>query len=285
MRIVIIGANGQLGSDLSIALSKYKPICLTHKDVEVADFRIVNKIFRKYRPEILINTAAFHNVALCEKEPLKAFMVNAVGVKYLAENCLYYKTVLVHFSTDYIFDGKKKRPYIEEDYPSPLNVYGISKLAGEYFIQYILKKYFIIRTSAMFGVHLCRAKGGNFIDTMLRLYKEKKEIKVVKDEITSPTYSLDLAKQVKELITTSHYGIFHISGHGFCSWYDFAKTIFKFLNIKVKIEPVEAKKFCPEVRRPPFSALENKHLKILGLDRMRPWQEALKDYLKKKKLI
>jgi dTDP-4-dehydrorhamnose reductase len=285
MRIVIIGANGQLGSDLSLVLSEYKPICLTHQDIEVVDQESVRKVFKRYKPQIIINTSAFHNVALCEREPLKAFQVNALGVRNLVENALLYKATLVHISTDYVFDGKKKRPYIEKDCPSPINIYGISKLAGEYIIRNILKKYFIIRTSALFGLHLCRAKKTNFVDTMLRLYKEGKEIKVVCDEFTSPTYSLDLANQIKEIIKTKHYGIFHVSNHGVCSWYEFAKTIFDFLKIKVKVIPIKAEDFDRKVKRPHFSALENRRLKELGLDRMRYWKIALRDYLKGKGLL
>jgi len=285
MRIVIIGANGQLGSDLSLVLSKYKPICLTHQDIEVVEPESVSRVFKKYKPDIVINTSAFHNVALCEKEPLMAFQVNTLGVKNLAESCLCYKSTLVHLSTDYVFDGKKKRPYTEDDCPHPINIYGISKLAGEYIIRNILKKYFIIRTSALFGLHICRAKKTNFVETLLKLYREGKEIKVVNDAFTSPTYSLDLARQIEEIIKTEYYGIFHACGHGFCSWYEFAKAIFDILKIKVKIIPVKAEDFHSEVKRPRFSVLENKRLKELGLDKMRHWKIALKDYLKNKSLL
>ncbi|MCM8791739.1 MAG: dTDP-4-dehydrorhamnose reductase [Candidatus Omnitrophica bacterium] len=282
MRIIIVGANGQLGSDLSLILSKYNPICLTHKHIEVSDVQSVKKIFKKYQPQILINTSAFHNVALCEKLPEEAFRINFIGVKNLAENALLYNTTLVHISTNYVFDGNKKRPYIEEDIPSPINTYGISKLAGEYVIRYMLKKYFIVRTSALFGTHLCRAKGTNFVETILKLHKENKKIKVVNDEFTSPTYSLDLAKQISVIIKTSYYGIFHASNHGFCSWYNFAQTIFEILGIKKKVIPVKAENFHPELKRPAFSALENRRLKELGLDQMRFWKDALREYLKNK---
>jgi len=282
MRIVIVGANGQLGSDLSKVLAEYKPICLTHQDIELSCSLNVEKVFKKYHPHLLINTAAFNNVALCEEEAEKAFQVNTLGVKNLSEYALLYNTILVHISTDYVFDGKKKKPYTEEDLPFPVNVYGLSKLAGEYIIRYKLKKFFIIRTSALFGTHICRGKGGNFLDKIFDLYKRKKEIIIVNDEFVSPTYSLDLAKQIKEIIKTTHYGIFHAAGEGFCSWYKFGKTFFDFLGIKIKIIPAKAQDFQQQVKRPHFSALENKRLKDLKINCMRHWKDALRDYIREK---
>lgn len=278
-KIAIIGANGQLGTDLVRVLKQQGPICLTHSDIETSDYNSVSSMFKQYSPRIIINTAAFHNVPLCEREDLKAYMVNALGPKCLAEHCLKNNSILVHISTDYVFDGKKRQPYREDDLPNPVNTYGITKLAGEHYISSIMDKYFIIRTSGLYGINRCRGKGGNFIDTMLRLYKEKKEIRVVNDEIISHTYSLDLANQIKELIKTDHFGLFHITNQGACSWFEFAKSLFELLDIKINISPVKAEEFQTTVKRPAYSVLDNSRIKKLGLYNMRHWKQALKDYI------
>lgn len=285
MKIVIIGANGQLGSDLVGALKDGEVIPLTHDDVEISDFDSVSKMFERYKPEVVVNTAAFHNVPECEKNDLKAFMVNGIGPKYLAQNCVTYNSVLLHISTDYVFDGKKNTPYSENDIPNPLSVYGITKLIGEYYIKATMERYFIVRTCGLYGIYRCRAKGGNFIDTMLKLSKEQKEIKVVGDEILTPTYTLDLANQINELIKTDLYGLYHITNEGSCSWYEFAKAIFEFLNIKVELKEIKQSEFPSTVKRPRYSVLENGRLKSLGINKMRHWKDALQSYLTERKRL
>ncbi len=285
MRIVVLGGNGQLGSDLVKVLKGGEIISLTHADIEISDFNSVSEMFKKHRPQIVINTAAFHNVPACESDDLKAFMVNGLGPKFLSQNCVTHNCALVHISTDYVFDGKKNSPYIEEDLPNPLNVYGISKLIGEYYIKSIMERYFIIRTSGLYGIHKCRAKDGNFVDAMLKLSKEQKEIKVVGDEILTPTYSLDLASQINELIKTDFYGLFHITNEGFCSWYEFAQAVFEYLNIKVNLKEIKQSEYPSTVKRPRYSVLENRRLKSLGINRMRHWKEALLGYLNERKRL
>lgn len=285
MNIIVIGADGQLGSDLIRVLKVGKIIPLTHHDIEITDFNSVVNIFKKYKPHIVINTAAFNNVPECEKNDLMAFRVNGLGVKFLAQNCLDYDTILIHISTDYVFDGKKDSPYLEEDLPNPLNVYGISKLTGEYYIKSLIEKYFIIRTSGLYGIHKCRGKGGNFIDTMLKLSKEQKEIKVVSDEVLTPTYTLDFTNQINELIKTDAYGLFHITNEGFCSWYEFARTIFDFLDIKVNLKEIKQSELHSPVKRPHYSVLENSKLKSLGINRMRHWKDALESCLLERKRL
>lgn len=285
MKIIVLGANGQLGRDLLRTLKGNEIIPLTHNDVEVSDFNSVSSIIKKYNPQVVINTAAFHNVQECEKDDLKAFRINGLGPKFLAQNCLIYNCILVHISTDYVFDGKKNTPYLENDLPNPLNVYGISKLIGEYYIKSIMKKYFIVRTSGLYGVHKCRAKGGNFIDTMLKLSKEQNEIRVVCDEILTPTYTLDLANQISELIKTDKYDLFHITNQASCSWYEFAKSIFEFLDIKVNLKKISHSELPSTVKRPAYSVLENGRLKSLGINKMRHWKEALESYLRERKRL
>lgn len=284
MKIIVIGANGQLGSDL-VGVLKGEVIPLIHSDVEISDFNSVSKMFEKYKPQIVINTAAFHNVPECEKNDVRAFTVNALGPKYLAQNCATHNCMLLHISTDYVFDGKKNSPYLEDDPPNPLNVYGISKLTGEYYIKSIMERYFIVRTSGLYGIYKCRAKGGNFIDTMLKLSKEQEEIRVVGDEFLTPTYTLDLASQIDELIKTDSYGLFHITNEGSCSWYEFAKAIFDILNIKVNLKKISHEEFYSNVKRPRYSVLENKRLKSLGINKMRDWKDALQSYLLERKRL
>ena len=283
MKIAIIGSNGQLGCDLVKTLSQEDLLPLTHSQIEVSDSKNVKEIFQEHRPEMVINTAAFHHVSHCETDDVRAFKVNSLGAKYLAECCLEFNCILVQISTDYVFDGIKGKPYLEDDLPNPINVYGLTKLAGEYYIRSLLDKYFIIRTSALYGINRCRGKSGNFIDTMLKLYENGERIQVVNDEILSPTYSLDLAVMIRQLLNTNAYGLFHITNQGSCSWYEFAKKIFEFLGIDVDIAPVKARYFQSAVRRPAYSVLESTRLDSLGLGNLRSWQEALKDYLKERK--
>jgi dTDP-4-dehydrorhamnose reductase len=258
-------------------------ILLDYDDVDISDPGSVSGAFERYRPETVINAAAMTDVPGCERDDIKAFKVNGLGPKLIAQNCLKYNAVLLHISTDYVFDGKKGSPYIEEDVPNPLNTYGISKLAGEYYIRALTQRHFIVRTSGLYGLHKCIGKGGNFVDAMLRLSKGQKEIKVIGDEILTPTYTLDLANQVKELIGTDSYGIFHVTNEGYCSWYEFAEEIFKFLDIKVDLKKIKQDDFPSAVKRPRYSVLENKRIKSLGIDKMRDWKEALHSYLTERK--
>ncbi len=282
MRVVIIGSNGQLGMDLSSELKNHELVLATHNDIEIKNEKSVFSFIKDSEPDIVINTAAFHKVEECEKTPVTAFRVNALGVKYLALACLMADAIFLHISTDYIFGGEKGLPYNEDDIPNPLNVYGITKLAGEYFIKSILKKYFIVRTSGLYGKHKCRAKGGNFVDKMIYLAEKKEKIRVVDDEILTPTYTYDLSIQIKKLIDTNFYGTYHIANNGFCSWYEFAENIFKLTGLEVNLEKTKSKEFAPKVKRPLYSVLENKKLKSLNMDFMPMWDDALKRFLKGK---
>ena len=287
MKVVIIGANGQLGSDLVEVLASEEVIPLTHDDIEVADLASGQAVLTAHRPQVVINTAAFHNVGACEEAPERAFAVNATGAWNVARACVPLGASLVHISTDYVFDGQKGSPYVEDDLPRPLNIYGVSKLAGEHLIRYTLQQHFIIRTSGLYGTHPCRAKGGdNFVGLMLRLAQERDEVRVVDDEVLTPTYTLDLAHQIALLIHTdglgpksAHYGLYHATSGGQCSWYEFARAIFELTGTTVNLQPTTAEEFPRPVKRPAYSVLENKALQGLGLDRMRPWQEALAAYL------
>jgi dTDP-4-dehydrorhamnose reductase len=221
-----------------------------------------------------------HHVENCEKEPLRAYAVNALGARNLAIVARELEAKLVHVSTDYVFDGSKKRPYVESDPAAPLNAYGNTKLAGEIFIRETAEKYFIVRTSALYGKNPCRAKGGrNFVDLMLKLARERDELRVVDDEVVSPTSTADLANQIAELSRTDHYGLYHATAEGRCSWYEFARTIFEITNTRVNLRIAAPNEFPAKVPRPKYSVLENQGLKKLGLNSLTSWQEGLSGYL------
>ena len=282
MKTIIIGANGQLGSDIVEVFGNDNVVPLTHSDIEITDTDFVNHVFKKFKPNKVINAAALSNVSECEKNPKKAFEINALGVRNLAIACREVGATLLHISTDYVFNGSKCTPYTENDLPNPLNVYGVVKLAGEHFIKAILEKHFIVRTSGLYGAHPCRSKGGNFVDKVIAMSKRQKEIRVVYDEVLTPTYTRDLAIKIKELIETDKYGTYHITNRGECSWYEFAQAIFSFLKTNIKLIRIGQKEFMSSVKRPAYSVLANEKLKTIGIDTLRPWQEALKDYLREK---
>jgi dTDP-4-dehydrorhamnose reductase len=281
MRIAIIGADGQLGSDLVRTLQSEDLVSLTERDVDIVEGDKIKSLLSSISPHLIINTAAFSNVPLCEREPKKAFRINAVGARNVAIAAKEAKSLLLYISTDYVFDGRKGSPYLEDDIPGPLNTYGISKLAGEYYVRYILDRYLIVRTSGLYGIHRCITKGTNFVDKMLT-YKDRAEVRVVTDEVLTPTYTLHLAQQIYELIKTDASGIYHITNKGECSWYEFAKDIFSLTCLDVNLIPITSDEFPSEVVRPKYSVLENRNLKAQGIDRMPHWRDSLKAYLLEK---
>lgn len=282
MTVAVIGANGQLGADVVAAFQKAGEASagLTHADLDISSLERTRKILNSVRPSVIVNTAAMHHVENCEKEPLRAYEVNALGARNLAIVARELDAKLIHVSSDYVFDGSKKRPYVESDPALPLNVYGNTKLAGETFIRETAEKYFIVRTSALYGRNPCRAKGGrNFVDLMLKLAGERDELRVVDDEVVSPTSTTELAKQIAELTRGDHYGLYHATSEGSCSWYEFAKTIFEITNTKVNLKIAGPNEFPTKVPRPKYSVLENQGLKKLGLNSFVSWQEGLISYL------
>lgn len=288
MRVLITGANGQLGTDLCKTLTGFDVIALTHKDIEITDLDSVRDALNKYRPDVVINTAAYNRVDDCETEPDKVFSVNSLGARNMAVMAQEIGAKLVHISTDYVFGGEAEQritPYTELDIPVPLNTYGKSKLAGENFVVHLCHKHFIVRTSGLFGVIGSRSKGGNFVETMLKLAKKQGELKVVTDQVLSPTYSKDLAKKIAQLITTEYYGIFHITNKGTCSWYEFTQEILRLAGLKTPVIPITSDQYPRKATRPHFSVLDNYHLRLLGMDDTRTWQEALKAYMIEKGYI
>jgi dTDP-4-dehydrorhamnose reductase len=285
MTVAVIGANGQLGTDIVAAFQKVSEatVGLTHADLDISSLESTRKALSSVRPSVIVNTAAMHHVENCEKDPLRAYEVNALGARNLSIVGRELGAKLVHISTDYVFDGSKTTPYVESDPAAPLNVYGNTKLAGEAFIRRTAERYFIVRTSALYGENPCRAKGGkNFVDLMLKLASERDELRVVDDEVVSPTPTTELAKQIVALSRSDHYGLYHATTEGCCSWYEFARTIFDITNTKVNLRIACPNEFPAKVPRPKYSVLENQALKQAGLNCFTSWQQGLQAYLHKR---
>ena len=282
MNVAVIGANGQLGSDVAHAFAQRHDSVssLTHADIEVSQLDAVRACLAKWNPEIVVNTAAMHHVDNCEQEPENAYAVNAMGARNLAIGTRELGATLVHISTDYVFDGKKRTPYSEDDTPLPLQVYGNSKLAGEYHVRTLNPKHFVLRTSALYGKHPCRAKGGrNFVDLMLELARKRGRVRVVDDEFVSPTPTVDLARQIVCLSRCDRYGLYHATAEESCSWYEFAQEIFLLADIEVCLEVAAPGEFPAKAPRPRYSVLENRGLKSIGLNVFASWKIGLQHYL------
>ena len=288
MKVAIIGASGQLGTDICQALKGFEVLPLTHADIEITDMSSTKRILRQHMPDIIVNTAAFLRVDDCETEIDRAFAVNALGTRNVAVVAYELASKLLHISTDYIFgvlpekDAPRTKPYTEFDSPAPPNIYGRSKLAGENFVRHLCPRHFIVRTSGLFGVTGSISKGGNFVETMLKLGREQDQLKVVNDQVFSPTYTKDLASKIAEIIVTDCFGVFHITNRGACSWYEFAREILGLAGLKTPLIPISSDLYPQEAKRPRFSVLDNYQLRLLGMDDMRSWQEALADYMKGK---
>lgn len=289
MKIALIGANGQLGSDLAKVLPArgHDLVSLTHAQIEVTNAECVAAMMQEHEPELVLNMAAFHKVDVCEQEVERTFAVNVYGVHNLALACRVHGAALAHMSTDYVFGGDKTRatPYVETDAPAPINAYGVSKLAGEQFVRYLLERYFIFRVTGLYGVAGSSGKGGNFVELMLRLAGAGKDIRVVDDQRMTPTYTVDLAQQIAAVIETEQYGLYHATSQGDCTWYEFAAEIFRQSGLRPTLGRAKTGDFGEKATRPAYSVLENRALREIGMDVMRPWQEALGAYLEERKVM
>ncbi|MCF8428764.1 MAG: dTDP-4-dehydrorhamnose reductase [Bacteroidia bacterium] len=281
-KILIIGAKGQLGSDINTCLrnNNYKTLTPNHEELDITNFEKVKEYILKNKPEIIINTAAYHHVDKCEEFPFLATLINSNAPTYISKLCKEINCKFIHFSTDYVFDGAKGKPYVETDLPNPLNVYGKSKYEGEKEILKANDHALIIRVSALYGVNPCRAKNGlNFIQLMLKLASERDEITVVGDEYVSPTATFDIANILPEIIAKDLSGIVHLTSEGACSWYEFAKEIMDYTNTNINIKQVPSSHFPAKTPRPKYSVLENQTLKNNGIKSMPHWRDALHIYL------
>jgi dTDP-4-dehydrorhamnose reductase len=273
----VIGSSGQLGTDLVKTFGDVVP--LTHKDIEVTDLSSC-KILEDIKPEVVINTAAYHKTDECEDNPEKAFIVNSVGARNIAFICRKINAINVYISTDYVFDGDKASPYTEMDVPNPINVYGVSKYAGETLTRILYgDRSYIIRVSSLYGAAGASGKGGNFVETMIRKAKSGEDLRVVDDIIMSPTYTKDAAVAIREIVERSlPFGIYHVTNDGFCSWFEFARTIFELTGLDANLSPVTSDEYPTKAKRPKNSSLSIEKLKSHGVG-MRHWRDALKAYL------
>lgn len=286
MKTLVIGASGQLGQDLMRVLGE-EAIGLGHGDFDVTDGVGVSRIVRVHEPDWVINTAAFHRVDDCELNPTLAFAVNATGAGNVARAAAEIGAGVVFYSTDYVFGGEgrpRHDPHTESSLPDPLNVYGISKLAGERMVMNGNPRHLVIRSAGLYGTATSR-KGWTFPELMATKGKNDGWVKVVTDQALSPTYTHDLAETTRALMEREARGLFHLTNGGECSWFEFARATFDITGIAVNMEPATTVTGERRARRPPYSALESERLAETGVPPMRPWREALAHYLNAKGLI
>lgn len=289
MKVLITGSKGQLGSQLINILNKgscelgkiekdYKSVDIietNEKNLDITDLELVRKYISRVMPDMVINSAAYTNVDGCESNQDLAFKVNSLGPRNLAVICEQLGVKLIHISTDYVFEGNGNIPYREYDITKPASVYGKTKLLGESYVREFCSKYFIVRTAWLYGYN-----GNNFVKTILKTAKEKGDLKVVNDQRGNPTNAEDLSYHILKLALTDEYGIYHCTGTGECTWYDFAKAIVKYANIDCVVNPITSDKINRAAKRPTFSSLDNMMLRCTVGDDTREWQEALKAYIK-----
>jgi dTDP-4-dehydrorhamnose reductase len=274
--LLVTGSKGQLGSELVRLFSRSRRVVsMGRGEADITKLESTRRFIKKHEPGCVIHAAAFTNVDACESEQEKAFRVNALGTRNVAIAAREVEAKLFYISTDYVFDGRKETPYREYDNTNPINVYGASKLLGEKFVAEQMHRFFIIRIAWLYGY-----EGKNFVKTVLKLAQEKEELQVVDDQRGSPTFTLDVARQIERLSSTDLYGIYHCTSQGECTWYDFASEIVRLAGLKIKVARTTSEKFPPPAKRPRNSVLENYMLKLQGLDIMPPWKESLREFMK-----
>jgi dTDP-4-dehydrorhamnose reductase len=281
VRAIVLGNLGQLGTELERELQRRgcQVWGFDRPELDITHRRAVEERIAALDPEVVFNAAAYNQVDVAEEEPEAAFNVNALAVRNIALACRQTGALLVHYSTDYVFDGQAGRPYTEEDPPHPLGAYAVSKLAGELYAQAYLDRWIIIRTSGVYGPAGLRTARGNFIELMLRLAQEGKPIRVVEDHIASPTYAPALAARSVDLVERGLTGLFHIGGGAPISWFDWARMIFQVGGIRAEVQPTNEREYRTAARRPKFSALSNAKIERLGLAPMPPLEDALRSYM------
>lgn len=280
MKILLIGALGQLATDLKKVLTGHEVIPVDKEEIDICSAAEVDAMADALRPDLFLNCAAFNRVDDAEDAPEAAFAVNTFAVRNLALAARRHDAALMHFSSDYVFDGPQRRPYVETDLPCPGSMYGISKLAGEAMTQAIWPKHFLIRTCGLYGYTGSRDKGTNFVEAMIRLAGQGRPVHVVSDQICTPTSTMDLACAVARLITTEKFGLYHLTSAGACSWHEFALAIFEEAGLRPEVVPVTSNHFPAKARRPQYSVLENRRFRDEGFEDLRPWREALRDYIR-----
>jgi dTDP-4-dehydrorhamnose reductase len=282
MKVLVTGASGQLGRDVVLLLEKegHDVLACDRDQMDITNQAQCNEVISSYHPEVVIHCAAYTAVDAAETDIDGAYKVNAVGTRNVAVAAEKTGAKLIYISTDYVFDGKSVDPYQEYDNTNPQSVYGKSKRAGEWLVQSLSSRWFVVRTSWVYGLH-----GNNFVKTMLKLGQEKPKLQVVHDQKGSPTYTLDLAGFLMELMTTEMYGIYHASNSGTCTWYEFTQAIFEEaqttggVSIQAKLEPCTTEQFPRPAPRPVNSVMDHMSIRTNGLTDLRPWRDGLKDFI------
>jgi dTDP-4-dehydrorhamnose reductase len=281
MKVVVTGAAGQLGQDVLLELGRknHQAFGTDRTQLDITNEADVTTYINEVKPDVILHCAAYTNVDAAEENEDAAYQINAVGTEYLAKAAKLNGAKMLYISTDYVFDGTATEPYEVDEPTKPLGAYGRTKLAGEQLLQKHLDEFFIVRTAWVFGIY-----GNNFVKTMIRLGKERGEVGVVHDQVGSPTYTVDLARFMVELMETEKYGIYHATNSGICSWYEFAVEIFKQEDMKVTVNPLTSDQFPRPAARPKYSVLSKKMIEEQGLSPLRDWKEALASYLAESKL-
>lgn len=288
MRIALIGAEGQLGTDLQTVLPAVLAadvVPLTHRDVELTDSESIEQALDRADAETVINVAAYNLVDRAEDEPEAAFAVNAFGPRRLAQACERRGLTLLHVSTDYVFglDETRSLPYAEHDGPGPVSAYGSSKLAGENFVRSECRRHFVVRTCGLYGHAALAGRGkGNFVETMLRLAADRDELRVIDQQRCTPTATADLAHAIAGLLRTDRFGLYHATNGGSVTWYEFAREIFRLAGVEIKLIPITPEEFGARARRPGYSVLDCAKLADTLGKQLPPWHDALEAYLAKR---
>ena len=272
MKVLVTGSYGQLGRELAENLPErgHEVVALSRSELDITDFAAVERAVEEHSPDLVMNAAAYTNVDGCETETGTAYAVNALGPRNLAQVCERWGCELLHVSTNYVFDGTLDRPYEPFDLPNPVSAYGLVKLAGEEYVEHLSTRWYIVRAAGIYG------QGHNFVRTMLRLANERDAIKVKDDEFIAPTFAVDLAEGIAEIVKSGPYGLYHVTNSGSCSWYEFAREIFELAGVEVEVVPVPGSEYPLPAVRP-----ANGVLSTLGSPKLRHWREALADYLER----
>lgn len=284
MKILLVGKTGQLGGDILKNGVKHEIYAPGRDVLDIASKEVIESVIRNYKPSVVINTAAFHNVPLCEIDSDKAFQINCVAVRNLAVACRQSAALLITFSSDYVFGGEKRTPYLEDDKPAPLQIYGISRVAGEFAAMSAAPdNSIIIRTCGLYGISGARSKGGNFVDNRIEDAKTHTTLEMACDQVVCPTYTDDLSKAVLQLVEHRELerGIYHLVNEGECTWYEFTDAIYDIMGLTIEVRPVDRRGLSGEIRRPLYSVLANTKAKKLGIT-LTHWRDGLERYLRKK---
>jgi dTDP-4-dehydrorhamnose reductase len=286
LKVTVIGSTGQLGQDLMRVFGE-EAVGFAHQDLDVTDEASVASEMHSVEPDWVLNTAAFHRVDDCEVNPTLTFAVNALGALNVARAAADVGSGVVFYSTDYVFGGQDRErghPYEEGDSPSPLSVYGASKVAGEQLVMQANSRHLVVRSAGLYGTATSR-KGWTFPELMINKARTEGIVRVVTDQVLSPTFTADLARKTKELVEREAAGLFHLTNAGECSWFEFAREALALAGVEAKMEPIGTGQLQQRARRPPYSALDTARLGEVGSSPLRPWKEALSAYFQTKGVI